>query len=119
MSVKETLVKTKEILQTRGINRDGYYINQKTGCEVCIEGALRLATGGRVSKLDTVIQVEHGDSPFYNYDGNSMFYRLAHLVLNDVAMNRPGSPTITAFNDQSQTDEEIYEFLDEAIARAS
>jgi hypothetical protein len=105
MSVKETLIKTKTVLRERGINRNGDYINDETGC-LCIIGALYVATGAELVEGPVRFGIK-----FHTRDSEA--FSEAHDFLYEVA-----DGGVTTFNDNSESDDEIYDFLDKVIARA-
>lgn len=113
MSVKETLVKAREILIERGVNRDGHYVNQQNGCQVCALGAVRLASGGEITGASTVtgfhISAPYGDD---YYDAQSALEDFVYANTDDFS----DWDDVPSFNDFTKEDAEVIGLFDKVIA---
>lgn len=117
MRVKEALTKAKEILVERGVNRDGYFVNEKTGCEVCALGAVHLALGGEVR----LVEPDDERAPYFvidtaNVRGSTEVRRALEQVIP--VESEDGIRWVPQFNDTSETDQEVFDLFDRAIAAA-
>lgn len=113
MTVKETLIKARDIIIERGVNRDGHYVNRMDGQCVCTIGSLQLATGATVEvDRSQYWLVWSGGADVKSYDAA---WELLRQVFDEVVGT---GPSLTYWNDEVATDEEIIALFDKAIARA-
>ncbi len=130
MSVKDTLVKAREILVERGVTREGGYVSQD-GCKVCALGAVQLALGGEIVIVDehsariVNAQGENPENELSSYFYEDGLYSRAARKLNDAMIQFQADRNddfpygdITDFNDVSESDDEVLEVFDRAIKLA-
>lgn len=111
MSTKDILVKAREEIVRRGVNRDGWYVEKYNtdteSCKVCAMGALFLAMGATI-RPDATFDYEDWDTTDYSDAFGAM----------DDAVIELGWRSVTMYNDSSASDEQVLDLFDKAIEKA-
>lgn len=128
MTVKDTLVRTREILIERGVNRDGWFIDGDQ-CKVCIMGGVYLAAGGRVQveeyedlewseDVQDYVRTSQEQIEIVGYDRREVEAAREEIsqAISPMYGQRGYGQSIVRFNDTSTSDDEVIAVLDRAIA---